>query len=146
MNSKQFWNWIALSDREKLRWAIMTEDAVKNQPYSKAARASAESYEEEEEPDQVTMSKTSPVYRKALNDNDLLFNVYPDKKSTVVSDVLLSRLEKDKLLFQCKRHTIFDMPFRNDGTLDANGRNSNVGGSESNDLGPSNKISLLSNI
>ena len=58
----------------------------------------------------------------------------------MVSDVLLSRLEKDKLLFQCKRHTIFDMPFRNDGTLDASGRNSNVGGSESNDLVPPTKF------
>ena len=45
----QVWNWVALSDKEKLRWAIMTEDALKTQQYSKVACASAKSDEEDEE-------------------------------------------------------------------------------------------------
>ena len=38
---------LALSNREKLRCDIMTEDAIKTQPYSNVTRACAQSYKEE---------------------------------------------------------------------------------------------------
>ena len=77
----------------------MTEDAIKKQPYSLAARESAKNENNELEEKQV--------YRKSLNDNNLLFTVYPENNPVVASGPHLTDLEKDRQLFHCNRHSIF---------------------------------------
>ena len=86
LTANQIWEWAILSDKEKMRWAIMTENAIKTQPYSLIARESARNENNELE--------EKKGYRTSLNDNNLLFIVYPDNNPVVTAGSHLSYLEK----------------------------------------------------
>ena len=119
LTQNQVWEWYALSDREKIRWAIMTEDAVKMIPFSEQARLSSLITEEHMDPTKLSGDVTPP-HRTSMNSNNLLLDVYDQENDDTWNsggDKELSTLDLDRMAFKRKRHLIFDEPSSADDTL-----------------------------